>query len=272
MPLITKKMPSWEGVGAGQRATLRMPVGLRYHKLLIPYSSLTPAQIDEIRVIANGKPIMRYTGGDILDSINQFDGRAAASGVLTLDFERYGLRTRAGSELTVIDTTKPDNPNQVQITTLTIEMDINSGATTPSLGTAKAVQSGKAANSNPLLKHVRVFGYDPAGSGDFQISDLPKMGAINRILFKSASTINSIKLERDGYVVFERDQAENEVVQSDGVRVPQSGYYAVDFTEEGNGQDWLEVRGAQDVRFTLDMAAAGHVDAIVEYIDTLNGA
>lgn len=273
MPLITRKMPPFEGVGAGQRATLRLPVGLRFHKLLIPYSSLTPAQIDEIRVIANGKTIQRYTGGAVLDSINQFDGRAAAAGILTLDFERYGLRTRAGSELTVIDTTKPKDPNQVQITTLTVEIDINSGALTPALGETKAVQSGAAANSNPLLKHVRVFGYDPAGSGDYEISDLPKMGAINRILFLSpTAVINSIKLDRDGYTVFERDQAENEVIQADGVRVPQATYYAVDFSEEGNGQDWLEVRGAQDVRFRLNMAAAGHVDAIVEYIDTIQAA
>ena len=83
--------------------------------------------------------------------------------------------------------------------------------------------------------------------------------------------INSIKLQRDGYDVFERTQAENEVAQLDGVRVPQSGYYVLDFSEEGDGQDWLEVRGAQDVRFKLDMAGAGHVDAIVEFIDTIDG-
>ncbi len=104
MPLLTRKMPSWEGVAAGQTATVRLPIGNTYHKLLVPYSGVTLAQMDEIRVIANGKTIQRLIGGDVLDSMNQFDGRNAAGGILTIDFERFGLRTRAGSEFTVIGT------------------------------------------------------------------------------------------------------------------------------------------------------------------------
>lgn len=267
MPLLTRKMPSFEGVAAGQTATVRLPVGLRYHKLLIPYSGVTLAQMDEIRLIANGKTVQRIIGGEVLDSMNQFDGRNAASGVLTLDFERYGLRTRSGSEFTVIDTTREAKD---PISTLSLEIDINGAAVSPVLTAAKAIQSGAAANANPILKHVRVFGYDPAGSGDFEISDLPKMGAINRVFFKSTAGINSIKLTRDGYDVFERTKAENEAIQSDGVRVPQTNYSVVDFSEEGNGQDWLEVAGVQDLRFTLNMAAAGHIDVMVEYLNPLN--
>lgn len=281
MPLITKLMPTFEGVGAGQTATVRLSTGLRFHKLLIPYSGVTLAQMDEIRLVANGKVIQRWIGGDVLDVINQFDGRNAASGILTLDFERYGLRTRAGSEFTVIDTTKEAQERAMKagrdyISTLSLEVDINGAAAAPVLSAPKALLSGAPQTLDPmvnneLLKHIRVFGYDPAGSGEYQIADLPKTGAINRIIFKSAVAINSIKLDRDNYTVFERDKAENEAVQADGVRVPQAGYYVVDFTEEGNGQDWLEVQGVNDLRLKLDMAAAGHIDAIVEYINPLNG-
>jgi hypothetical protein len=267
MPLLTRKMPSFEGVAAGQTATVRLPVGLRYHKLLVAYSGVTLAQMTEIRLIANGKTVQRVIGGDVLDSMNKFDGRNAAAGILTLDFERFGLRTRSGSEFSVIDTTAQAKQ---QITTLSLEIDIDGAAVAPVLSAAKAIQSGAAENSNPIMKHVRVFGYDPAGSGDFEISDLPKMGAINRVFFKSAAGINSIKLSRNGYDVFERTKAENEAIQSDGVRVPQANYSVIDFSEEGNGQDWLEVAGVQDLRFTLDMAAAGHIDVMVEYLNPLN--
>jgi hypothetical protein len=271
MLTITKKMPTFEGVGAGQTATVRLPVGMRYHKLLIPYSGVTLAQINEIRVIANGKVFQRLIGGAVLDSINQYDGRNAAAGILTVDFERYGLITRAGRELTVIDTTVNDKKPEQRITTLSVEVDIDGEAVSPVLGAPTAAQSAYAVGSNPLLKHVRVFGYDPAGSGEFQISDLPKFGAINRIFFKSSAVINEIKLERETYVVFERSKAVNESIQANGVRVPQAGYYVLDFTEEGNGQDWLEVQGVQDLRLKLDMAGAGHIDVIVEYINPLNG-
>jgi hypothetical protein len=270
MSLLTRRMPSFEGVAAGQTATARLTRGLRFHALLIPYSGMTLAQMDEIRIIANGKVIQRLIGGDILDSMNQFDGRNAASGVLTIDFERYGLRTRAGAELTVIDTTKKPENDPTAINTLSIEIDINASAAAPAFGTIKAKQSGAAVNSNPLLKHVRVFGKDPTGAGEYEISDLPKMGAINRIMFYSPSAvINSIKLLRDGYEVFDRTKAENEAVQADGVRVPQANFYVIDFSEEGNGDDYLPVKDAQELQIKLDMAGAGHVDAIVEYIDTL---
>jgi hypothetical protein len=173
--------------------------------------------------------------------------------------------------MTVIDTTEEAKKAGYEISTLSLEIDIDGAATNPVLTAPKAVQSGAISNPNPLLKQIRVFGHDPSAAGDYEISDLPKTGAINRIIFKSAQTINSMKLERNGYTVFERTKAENEAIQADGVRVPQAGYYVIDFSEEGNGQDWLEVAGVQDLRITLDMAAAGHVDTIVEYINPLNG-
>ena len=266
MPILTRKMPSWEGVAAGQTATCRLPIGMSYHKVLIPYAGVTLAQMNEIRVIANGKTIQRLVGGDMVDSMNQFDGRNAAGGVLTLDFERYGLRTRAGSEFTVIGTGKKDD--KMPISTLSVEIDIDAAAAAPVLTAPKALQS--PARDSGVLKQVRVFGYDPAGAGDYEISDLPRLGLINRVFFKQTAGINSVKLERNGYTVFERATAENEAVQSDGVRVPQANYWSVDFSEEGNGQDALEVAGVQDLRFTLDMVGAGHVDVIVEYLAPLN--
>ncbi len=265
MTQVTRKMPSFEGVAAGQTATCRLPIGLTYNQLVLAYSGVTLAQMDEMRLIANGKTIQRWVGGSKLDAVNQFDGRNAASGVLTLDLERYGLRTRAGSELTAIGT-GIKSKNGPTITTLSLEIDINAAAVAPVLS-AKAVQSEP--REAGILKHVRTFGYDPAAAGEFEISDLPRLGMINRIIFASAN-INSVRLQRDGYTAFERDTAENEAIQADGVRVPQTGYWVVDWSEAGNGQDALAVAGVKDLRFTLDMAASGHVDAIVEYLAPLS--
>lgn len=264
MPLLTRKMPSFEGVAAGQTATMKMPIGLTYHKLLIAYSGVTLVQMNEIRLIANGKTIQRLPGGAVLDSMNKFDGRNAAGGILTLDFERYGLRTRAGSVLTAIGT--GDRNDSRAISTLYLEIDIDGAAIGTTLS-AKAIQSPPSPSN--ALKQIRVFGVDPAGAGDYEISDLPRLGLINRIFFKTAAIINSVKLRRDGYDVFERDTAENDSVQSDGIRVTQGGYWVMDFSEEGNGQDALEIASVQDLRFTLDMAGAGHIDVIVEYLAPL---
>jgi len=266
MSLTTRKMPSFEGVAAGQTATLRLPIGLTFHKLLVAYSGVTLAQMTEARLVANGKTIQRWLSGTVLDKVNTFDGMNAAAGVLTLDATRYGLRTRPGEEYTAIGTGHPEDKRP--ISTLSLEIDIDAAAAAPVLS-CKAVQS--AARPVGELKHVRVFGYDPAGAGEYEISDLPKMGKINRVIFLSAAAvINNIKLEVDNYTRFDRTKAENEVMQANGVRVPQATYYIVDFSEQGNGQDAVPVVGLNDLRFILDMAGGGHVDAIVEYIAPLS--
>lgn len=271
MPIpVNKPKNAWEGVGAGQTATARIGVGMRIHNLMIPYSGVTLAEITEIRVIANGQTIQRLIGADVVDKVNQFDAKNAANGIITINFERTGLISRAGREITAIDTTT--HPKiKVPITTLSLEVDIAGTATNPVLGAPNAKELPMAKEPSELLVFKRVFGYDPQGSGEFQIADLPKTGAINRIIIKSSATINNIKVDRNNYTAFDRTKAMNELIQNDGVRVPQAGYYVIDFTEEGYGQDWLEVQGATDFRLKLDMAGAGHLDVIVEYLDTLKG-
>jgi len=80
MPKTTRKAPSFEGVAAGQTATARLPIGRTYEQLLIPYSGATLTQLNELRIIANGEVIHRVTELTKLDSMNQFEGRAAANG------------------------------------------------------------------------------------------------------------------------------------------------------------------------------------------------
>ncbi len=112
--LLTRKMPSFSGVGAGQTATCRLPIGLSYHNLLLTYSGATLAQLNEGRLVANGEVIQRLVELTKLDTFNQFEGRAAASGVIVLDFDRYNLNTRPARELTKIGTGDPNARTRFQ--------------------------------------------------------------------------------------------------------------------------------------------------------------
>lgn len=262
---VTKRMPSFEGVAAGSTATLRLPIGLTYEQLLITYSGVTLAQMNEIRVIGNGKTFQRFTSGNRLDTINQYHGRAAADGVIVIDFTRYGLRTRAGEELTGLGTGVPSKDGSVELSTLALEVDIDGAASAPALS-CKAVQS----KPQPLglIKHVREFGYNPAASGEFEISDIPKGHLFNTVHFVS-SDVNSLRVERDGYTVFERAAAENTLLQTDGERSPQSGVFTFDPTEIGNGGETLQTAGVYDLRFIVDMDASGALPVVVESIAPL---
>jgi len=277
--ILTKKLPSFEGVAPGQTATLRLPAGHTYHGLLIAFSgtAIDTDDLDAVRVYANGKLIQTFDG-EKLDAINQYDGLADATTnkILRVPFERVGLVTRINREATAIAFPGRNNPQPIN--NMTVEVDIAATADASVALTAKAMVSpARDFKGNvPTIMEVRKFGYDPGGSGEFEISDLPRVGAISRIVFDSPSaTINSILVELDGFEYFNRTKAENEAVQADGVRTPQAGLYVFDTTEQGYGDDAIVLKrpdgmdAVNDFRITLDMAGAGHVDAIVYYLKPL---
>lgn len=263
---LTRRMPSFEGVAAGATATLRLPVGLTFHQLWIDFGgTFTIAQMNEIRVVANGQPIIAYDTGTDLDRINQFQGRQAAVGasnLIVIDFARFGLQTQAEREFTALGTGAPQDPSP--ITTLQVEIDIDAAAVTPTLA-ARAVQS--VPQFLGLIKKVRRFTYSPSGALDFEISDLPKGDVINMLAFQaSANAISRLRVERDTFTVFDRTAAQNERIQGDGVRVPQSLQYVYDPTEEGIGTEGLLTAGVNDLRFIATVPGANTLGLHCEYI------
>jgi hypothetical protein len=173
--------------------------------------------------------------------------------------------------LTALGTGLPRGPNvdagqdPNPITTLSLEVDIDAGAAAPVLSLT-ALQS--LARPAGIIKKVREYTYNAAATGEFEISDLPKGDIINRVVFASAD-VDAVKVERNNLVVFNRTSAENNVVQADGHRVPQAGYFVFDPTEQGYGAEGLVTAGAHDLRFVLTMGDTGAVPVTVEYLGQL---
>lgn len=276
----TRAMPSFNGVTEGATATLVMPIGLTYHGLLLLRggTTFTNDHMTELRLLADGREIGVMSGSD-LDDINLFNGLAAAGANLTyLDFERFGLKTRGAVELTAIGTGAPQNLdretatgqpnpfyNPTPINTLQLQIDL-AGTTAPTLS-AKAVQSA-AAPLGAILKRRRFF-FNPTGSGDFEIPDLPRGDLIDKIWVKAAAdNISRIRLDRDNFRVFDRLTTENDLIQSDGVRVPQTLWNVIDPSERGNGAESIVTAGVNDLRLILTMTGA---DALTVYVDYLGG-
>jgi hypothetical protein len=120
------------------------------------------------------------------------------------------------------------------------------------------------------VKKVKKYTYSPAGAGVFEISDIPKGPLINKVSFLSSVNIADITVERDNFIVFERTKAENEAIQTDGVRVPQANCFVYDPTEEGYSAEGLATQGVNDLRFKLNMAGAATVTVIVESLAPLD--
>jgi hypothetical protein len=263
----TRKGQSFESVASGSTAVTRLPTGLSYERILIPYTGVTLAQMTEIRLVANGEVIRIYRDVEKMDLINQFDGMAAAAGILTVNLVRHGLRTRAAEELTKVGTgvaRSENNPNP--ITTLSLEIDIHVDAVAPVFGAPKLHQD--LPNVTGAILKTKQYIYNPTGAGIFEIADYPKGELINRIFFFGTG-IKSLEVERNNFISFTRDVAENTLLQSEGVRVPQTDVYVYDPTENGNGSEGLTTASVSDLRFRLDMAGAAQVEMLVETLSTL---
>ncbi|MCU7841827.1 MAG: hypothetical protein KZQ94_20935 [Candidatus Thiodiazotropha sp. (ex Troendleina suluensis)] len=271
---LTREMPAFNGVAANSRATLNIPIGNTIHELILSLGggAFTEQHISAIRVKGNGRQLWEGSG-DRLDIMNQFEGMAISGGTLIrLPFERFGLKTRDAVEMTAIGTGMTQNMdrnspayNPMPLTTLQVEVDI-AGATTPTLS-AKAILSAPSPLGT-LLKR-REYTYSPAGAGNYEIADLPRGDVINRIWIFS-DQLNGVMLDRNNFRVFERTAAENNLIQSDGVRTPQANLFVIDPSENGNGGEWL-ISNVNDFRLILDMAAADTVTVVVDYLGGLQG-
>src|SRR5690554_3428227 len=129
--LLEQRMPPFEGVQPGSQALIKLPIGRRFHHLFLIYSGVTLAQMTEIRILANGKVFQSFSATQ-RDKMNQFVGLEAANGILQIPFERMGLKNREQQELTAVNTKVPDQQGRA-INALTVEIDITSDATAPSL-------------------------------------------------------------------------------------------------------------------------------------------
>lgn len=274
-------MPAANSAVAGQTTTFRLPIGRRYHVLYLlgVGTAFDVSDLTEIRVLANGKVIQRFSGTH-RDKMNQFDGRAAAtiSGTvfnLPIPFDRYGILTRAGEEETALKTGSTDPKTGKVINSLSLEIDIASGPTVTSLDLYATTSENDAANPGPgtvpfILKSTRDFN----ASQVYDIADLPRGGVqtqfIDKIAFvPSTSTLDQFKVLANQYTVFERTAALNERAQTDGIRTPIAGWYVIDRTEHGYGGDPFDLRNLDDWRVQLTPAAAMSLTAYTFYLGAL---
>lgn len=282
-----RRLPSANGVVEGQTATINLPVGGTYHGVMLDTSgstTLDEGDISEIRVNANGKTIMRASGDD-LDLQNAFEGKQimTSADLLYVDFERHGLKTRGGVELTAIGTGFPQdkrqfinrggkkrlNPlfNPTPIRTLQMEVDL-SGTTAPSI-----VPYAYRSPASPLgtIKKRRKFILSPSAAGVFEWADMPREDGdpIDKIWLHTTLTINSVVLETDAVTVFDRTPAINNWMQNDGIRTSQSNLFVLDPSERGNGAEPYVTRDVDDFRLKIDVAAGGTITAYVDYLGGL---
>lgn len=273
MSKISIKLPPFSGVIAGSTAVANLAIGRRYHSLNLFYSGATLAQLNEIRVIANGEVIHRYSG-DQRDTMNKFDSRDAAAGILIIPFDRYRLNTRVGKEMTALNTGSQDEKGRM-ISTLSVEVDIDGAAVAPVLS-LRAVQSERLSGGPGVILRVKkrdislIDGLEMENLAGGINGQNPAAQMLNKIYLGSANVTDALIL-RDNFTMFDRDKAENDFEQNNGERVPQAGYFVIDPTEAGDGGEPYQLEGYQDFRIRLAASGAANMTVITEFLGELGG-
>lgn len=281
------KLQKVSGVAGDGTFTVDVPVGFTYHDFifLMGGTIFDKSHISDLKLLVNGIVRQHLRTATELETRNKFDRLSAVtSAQLRWPMGRAGLDLREARERTYLGTGISEaqraqlqsmtGPNAhlydpVEVTSVQIT-GVITGATAPTL---EVWVNRSAPRPTNVLQKIRNFVRNPSGAGDFEISDLPLNEPLSRVIFKDsagAGDISRVQLVVNSIQVFDRTPVMNSLLQTDGVRTPQAGYFVYDPAEDGAGNNAPPVGPKDDVRWIITCTGAMTLDIQYETIGYLN--
>jgi hypothetical protein len=265
MSRTLKRLNALSNVAAGSTATLEIPLGHSYDRIVLEHSGVTLEQMKNVKVNINGKAIWSFKNAARLNRLNQYWGRETEAGYLDFHFVREEMANIEYRRLFAIGT--------ADVATFDITFDIDSAATNPVIK-AFAIQSPNQPLG--LITKIREFPASAATSGEYEIDNLPRRARIGAIHLMGKSDISKLEIEVDSYKQYEADKPLGEMLQKSVKRLPLgSDGLTVDFVREGNPFNALVLQAGkvsvQDFRLRPTLDTAGSWDTVVEYYDEWKG-
>lgn len=265
---------SFQGVGAGQKATLELPVGaVKYHAIQLNYGTATAggptranmeAELTEIQIKLNGKAQRTFSAKQLFD-INAVNGITVNDGFLWIWFSEPWQRSAQGEDTLGWGT--------ADIATFTIEATIDGGATNPTLE-ARLLVDEIAEVMGPIVKWRR-HNVNVSATGLRNVTNLPKIDAYYA-LHAFSTNINSIEVTIDQKEIWAAQDAQmRELYTQFGLSVP-AALTSVLFDFRQRVADALPmgtrvataegefVQPVADFRIDFDMSAATGFDLVTE--------
>ncbi len=257
--MFINKLPSLGNVVGGSTATLDCPVGMTYDAIKFAYSGVTDAQMTDIELLINGRPVMQYKDAVELKALNDYYGRPDAAGEMTMHFRRPELieAQRAFPGLGTAD-----------IDTLQIRIKIDAAAASPVISA-----SAQLSPAQPLgvFVKVRYLNANYATAGKQEMPNIPRGGRVLAMhLFKA--DVDNVEVEVNNRRVMEGDKATFESYQKGAGRKPQSAKAThIDWSLYGDLGRALVTDGVQDFRIRPTIATSGSIRTVIEYVDGFEG-
>jgi hypothetical protein len=259
--MITQKNLPFFNVVASGVATLQLPLGMTYERIIFKLggTALTKAMITDIKVKLNGKLIVQ-TDGTKLNAMNVYRGLVTDATHLVLDFSELFARDEVGQSIGSVATAEG-------VSSFTIEATIT-GATAPTLE-SWSVLSGprKLGVLAKTLSYAATFG--SAGKFNFQLPYGASGGSIIKRVHFFHTNMTDLEVKKNGLVIHDTTDAINKYIQTENGKVTASGLYVADFIVDNNQSGMLVTADARSMEWNLTLSASDTVIAQVEYIDLI---
>lgn len=267
-----------QNVGPNQRATIRLPLGVTYNKIvLFCAGNITAALLSNIVLKINGGERQRWKTQAHMQARNTYNGGASDAAVLEFDFMERNAKDEAAMTLGTYACTQ-----EAGVQDATIEFDLGAYTVTAA-SKITAIAEVDVPSANRLIVRNRYMQKTLAGAVEEQIIIPYGLNGeqLKRLyIFGTLANIESVRIRREGADEYEAlTQVQNEFFQKTYGKVPQAGLFVVDFTEHnlmGHLLNTANIVGAggkpvpvQNLDIRLRTTAAGTFDIYTEAI-TLN--
>lgn len=272
------KLPQIQNVGPSQRATLRLPLGRTYNRIMLfCEGNINRSLLSNLVMKVNQGEKQRWKTSAQLQSRNSYTGGASDAAILELDFVERNAKDEAAMTLGTYALTA-----EAGVQDAVLEFDI--GAYTLSAGSKiTALAEVDVPSKNRLITRTRYQQKTLAGAVEEAIIIPSGQNGeqLKRIhVFGTLALINSIRVRRDDSDEYESiSVAQAEFIQKTYGKVPQAGHMVVDFVMhnlQGHMLNTAMIMGpdgkpqpVQNLDIRLDVNGAGTFDIYTESL-TLN--
>lgn len=265
-----------QNVGPNSRATVRLPLGVTYNKIILFLGgNITAALLSNIVLKVNGGERIRWKTYAQLAARNAYSGNATDASVLEIDFLERFAKDEAAMTLGAYAATA-----EAGVQDMTLEFDIGTYVVTAA-SLIKAVAEVDVPSANRLIQRNRFFQKTLAGAVEEQIIIPFGLNGeqLKRLyVFGTLALIESVRVRREGADEYEAlTQVQNEFFQKTYGKVPQAGLFVVDFTEHNLMGHLLntaaiqsggKMQAIQNLDIRLKTTGAGTFDVYTEAITT----
>ena len=271
------RLPLIQNVGPNQRVTIRLPLGVTYNKIvLFTAGNINAGLISNIVLKVNGSERQRWETQAQLQARNSYNRCASDANALEFDFTEREAKDEAAATIGAYAAT-----SEAGVQDFTLEFNL-ANYTVTAASTITGVAEVDVPSKNRLIVRNRYFQRVFAGATEEQIVIPSGLNGelLKRIyIFGSTSSINHVRVRREGADEFEQlTPANNEFFQRTHRKVPQSGLYVVDFTENdlmGHMLNTSQIVGpdgrpvtVQNLDIRLNVVAGGTFNIYTESITT----